>query len=79
MVTKAKSIAVLRDSWISDSSLLGGADLKNFITRSTSHVPEYFGFGGLELKIPFISLRTVGCFPKSCPFTCGRVPDSMDR
>ena len=43
------------------STALSNRDVKNFRTKSTSHVAVYFGAGGLQLNIPFMKRETSSC------------------
>ena len=48
-------------------------------TLSTSHVKEYLGAGGLQLKIPFKKRVTRGCCPMREPSTSSWVIEIADR
>ena len=62
-LVNASNVTNLKDKSFNDNVLLSPILEMYVVTFCTSQVNEYFGCGGLLLKIPFINLETVGCCP----------------
>ncbi len=89
---QGQSIAVSRNSWISDSFLLGEAVFKKFKTKLTSHVTvgayiisqweerSIDGAGGLSYSRPPFSIHQITFqFPFFSPITSSRSDHAVER